>query len=43
MANEVELVEKRMPVRRAPGKWRLSSIIDGVALRVKLSAACAQP
>ncbi|MCR9080192.1 MAG: [protein-PII] uridylyltransferase [Hyphomonadaceae bacterium] len=28
-----------MPVRRAPGKWRLSSIIDGVALRVKLSAA----
>nr|WP_156780930.1 [protein-PII] uridylyltransferase [Hyphomonas sp. Mor2] len=39
MSNEVELVEKRMPVRRAPGKWRLSSIIDGVALRVKLSAA----
>lgn len=39
MGNEVELVEKRIPVRRAPGKWRLSSIIDGVALRVKLSAA----
>lgn len=39
MANEVELVEKRALVRRAPGKWRLSSIIDGVALRVKLSAA----
>lgn len=39
MANEVELVEKRMPVRRAPGKWRLSSIIDGVSLRVKLTTA----
>lgn len=39
MGQEVELVEKRTPARRAPGKWRLSSIIDGVALRVKLSAA----
>ncbi len=39
MANEVELVEKRMPVRRAPGKWQLSSIIDGVALRTKLTTA----
>ncbi|MEC7290496.1 MAG: [protein-PII] uridylyltransferase, partial [Pseudomonadota bacterium] len=28
-----------MPVRRAPGKWRLSSIIDGVALRTKLTTA----
>lgn len=39
MSEEVELVEKRTPVRRKPGRWRLSSIIDGVALRVKLSAA----
>lgn len=39
MAQEVELVEKRMPTRRAPGKWRLNSIIDGRALRVKLTAA----
>lgn len=39
MTEEVELVTKRTPVRRKPGRWRLSSIIDGVALRVKLSAA----
>ena len=39
MAQDVELVEKRTPTRRAPGKWRLSSIIDGRALRVKLTAA----
>lgn len=39
MTNEAELVEKRMPARRAPGKWRLSSIIDGVALRTKLTTA----
>jgi len=39
MTNEVELVEKRTPARRAPDKWRLSSIIDGVSLRVKLSTA----
>ena len=39
MASEIELVEKRTPVRRKPGKWRISSIIDGVALRVKLTTA----
>ena len=39
MSKEIELVEKRTPTRRAPGKWRLSSIIDGRALRVKLTAA----
>ncbi len=39
MSNEVELVAKRTPTRRKPGKWRLSSIIDGRALRVKLTAA----
>ena len=39
MSSEVELVETRTPARRAPGKWRLNSIIDGRALRVKLTAA----
>ncbi|MEO0449045.1 MAG: [protein-PII] uridylyltransferase [Pseudomonadota bacterium] len=39
MSKEIELVEKRTPTRRTPGKWRLSSIIDGRALRVKLTAA----
>ena len=39
MASEIELVEKRTPVQRKPGKWRISSIIDGVALRVKLTTA----
>ena len=39
MLNEIELVETRTPSRRRPGKWRLSSIIDGRALRVKLTAA----
>ncbi|MHA7898882.1 MAG: [protein-PII] uridylyltransferase [Henriciella sp.] len=39
MSKEIELVEKRTPTGRAPGKWRLSSIIDGRALRVKLTAA----
>jgi [protein-PII] uridylyltransferase len=39
MTQDVELVEKRTPTRRAPGKWRLNSIIDGRALRVKLTAA----
>ncbi|MEO0608397.1 MAG: [protein-PII] uridylyltransferase, partial [Pseudomonadota bacterium] len=39
MTNEVELVEKRTLARRKPGKWRLSSIIDGVSLRVKLTTA----
>ena len=33
------LVEKKAPVKRAPGRWRLSSIIDGRSLRVKLTAA----
>ena len=39
MTKEAELVETRTPTKRAPGKWRLSSIIDGRALRVKLTAA----
>lgn len=39
MSNEAQLVETRTPTRRAPGKWRLSSIIDGRALRVKLTSA----
>ncbi len=39
MASEVELVDKKVPVRKKPGKWRLSSIIDGRALRIKLSTA----
>lgn len=39
MSKEIALVEKRTPTRRRPGKWRLSSIIDGRALRVKLTAA----
>ncbi len=32
------LAPKRLPVRR-PGRWQISNIIDGRALRVKLSAA----
>ena len=39
MSNEAQLVETRTPTKRAPGKWRLSSIIDGRALRVKLTSA----
>lgn len=39
---EVTLTEKKVPVRRKPGRWRLSSIIDGRALRVKLTAAAQQ-
>ena len=39
MSNELELVEKRPSSKRAPGKWRLSSIIDGRALRIQLTAA----
>ncbi|MEO1554435.1 MAG: [protein-PII] uridylyltransferase, partial [Pseudomonadota bacterium] len=39
MTKEAQLVETRTPTKRAPGKWRLSSIIDGRALRVKLTAA----
>lgn len=39
MPNETQLVEIRTPTKRAPGKWRLSSIIDGRALRVKLTSA----
>tara|TARA_R110000850_G_scaffold913_6_gene5487 strand:- start:26018 stop:28867 length:2850 start_codon:yes stop_codon:yes gene_type:complete len=33
------LVETRSPSRRRPGRWRISNIIDGRALRVKLTAA----
>ena len=33
------LVETRSPARRKPGKWRISNIVDGRALRVKLTAA----
>ena len=39
MSEEAQLVETRTPTKRAPGKWRLSSIIDGRALRVKLTSA----
>ena len=39
MTEEAQLVETRTPTQRAPGKWRLSSIIDGRALRVKLTSA----
>lgn len=39
MTEEAQLVETRTPTKRAPGKWRLSSIIDGRALRVKLTSA----
>ncbi len=39
MTDEAQLVETRTPTKRAPGKWRLSSIIDGRALRVKLTSA----
>ncbi|MEM7328028.1 MAG: [protein-PII] uridylyltransferase [Pseudomonadota bacterium] len=39
MSDEAQLVETRTPTKRAPGKWRLSSIIDGRALRVKLTSA----
>ena len=42
MSNEAQLVETRTPTRRKPGKWRLSSIIDGRALRVKLTSAALQ-
>ncbi len=38
---EITLVDTKTPIRRGPGKWRLSSIIDGRALRVKLTAAAA--
>ena len=33
------LVETRSPSKRRPGHWRISNIIDGRALRVKLTAA----
>ncbi len=33
------LVEQRSPSKRRPGKWRISNIIDGRSLRVKLTAA----
>ena len=33
------LVETRSPSKRRPGRWRISNIIDGRALRVKLTAA----
>lgn len=39
MVKETALVEKRTLARRAPGKWRINAIIDGRALRVKLTAA----
>jgi [protein-PII] uridylyltransferase len=42
MSKEAQLVETRTPTKRAPGKWRLSSIIDGRALRVKLTSAALQ-
>lgn len=42
MSEEAQLVETRTPTKRAPGKWRLSSIIDGRALRVKLTSAALQ-
>ena len=39
---EVALVDKIVPVKRLPGRWRISSIIDGLSLRVKLTAAALQ-
>ena len=36
---EPTLVESRNRPSRRPGKWRISNIIDGRALRVKLTAA----
>ncbi|MEL7231434.1 MAG: [protein-PII] uridylyltransferase, partial [Pseudomonadota bacterium] len=33
------LVDKKTPVRRKPGPWRIEDIIDGRALRVKLTTA----
>jgi [protein-PII] uridylyltransferase len=39
MASDIALVDKKVPARRRPGKWHLSSIIDGHALRVKLTSA----
>ena len=33
------LLETRSPLLRRPGRWRISNIIDGRALRVKLTAA----
>lgn len=39
MALDIALVDKKVPARRKPGKWRLPSIIDPSALRVKLTAA----
>ncbi len=39
---EIALVDKQVPVRHRPGRWRLSSIIDGRALRVKLTTAAQQ-
>lgn len=39
MSDEAKLVETRTPTKRKPGKWRLNSIIDGRALRVKLTSA----
>jgi [protein-PII] uridylyltransferase len=33
------LVETRSPAKRKPGKWRIANIVDGRALRVKLTAA----
>ena len=37
--SEPTLVETRSPQQRRPGKWRISNIIDGRALRVKLTSA----
>ncbi|MCF6329587.1 MAG: glutamate--tRNA ligase family protein [Henriciella sp.] len=39
---EVALVDKIVPVKRLPGRWRISRIIDGRALRAKLTAAALQ-
>jgi len=36
------LVEKPIQTRRAPGPWKLDDIVDGRALRVKLTAAAHQ-
>lgn len=33
------LLETRSPLFRRPGQWRITNIIDGRALRVKLTAA----
>jgi [protein-PII] uridylyltransferase len=35
---DIALVDKQVPQRRKPGRWRIASIIDGLSLRVKLTA-----